>query len=591
MHVPRSQALETLARDGCRLRTQWHFDWPEVVQQTVHRVRWDESVPQSPLMAALIGGASSGKSTVFNNLLGGRSVSRIAAKGHTTLGPIAAVHERHRDNLEHWLHEGLAFPGFLPEFIDLDADGAGSPDGWRVAYHHDDALADVWLFDLPDFTSRRAEQEGDVALSLLPWFDQLIVLIDHERWFDRQSISPLREASSRLAQERFVLFNRTIEGELSEADRRRLAEQADRLRAAAFSILDFRRGRGLVRFAPGTLDPVLAFFARERPSRRKALYRRLAEAANAVLNQNEERKARLKQLGESVRHAATRTVPDARSCLHAIMTAEERRQVEPFSRILRLGDTRAWLSRQTDRLTETLGRIPLMGAVFPRNERAADSDGKVVDRGALVAAFVESVLRRQTYEINRIVQGSAFWDELRRWTGLFPLPRTWPGTAPLRSEVQVVTADIDRALAAWLAKVDAECRGLSPHVRGAIGVGGVALAIALIAAPGPVAALTLVTAKTAVGAALGELLTATGAGALLAKPMGRALALMEENLLGTAEHRTVQKAASQLRSLLQRHAEALRAAVLAEAEAFVLSRDNSLGSALETLREERDDST
>ena len=44
------------------------------------------------------------------------------------------------------------------------------------------------------------------------------MVVDHERWFDRQTVSELRAASVRLAQDRLVLFNRTREGALARED-------------------------------------------------------------------------------------------------------------------------------------------------------------------------------------------------------------------------------------------------------------------------------------------------------------------------------------------------------------------------------------
>jgi hypothetical protein len=154
----------------------------------------------------------------------------------------------------------------------------------------------------------------------------------------------------------------------------------------------------------------------------------------------------------------------------------------------------------------------------------------------------------------------------------------------MRDEIERLAVEFDKAVAAWLARVETECRGLSPHVRGAVGVGGLALAIALIAAPGPVAALTFVTAKTAIGAALAEMLTAAGAGALLAKPVVRALAVVQENLAGTPEHKAVTLTATRMRDLLRAHAERMHEAVVAEARALVLDEDHGLHKALQHVQ-------
>ncbi len=64
-----ASALEVLAHSGMGLRNDWRFDWPVLMQQAVYRLRLWEQESETPVLVALMGGASSGKSTVFNNLL------------------------------------------------------------------------------------------------------------------------------------------------------------------------------------------------------------------------------------------------------------------------------------------------------------------------------------------------------------------------------------------------------------------------------------------------------------------------------------------------------------------------------------------
>lgn len=577
-----TQALSTLATSGERLRTVYRFDWTKAIEQTVHRLR----LADPPPMVALTGGASSGKSTLFNNLLGGRPISCITARGHTTLGPILAIHERQRERLEALQKKNLFMPGFLATTQNLNAPATGAPDSLVVVIHREDALADVWLFDLPDFTSESAKREGDVAMTLLPWFDALLVVVDHERWFDRQAVSDLHAASQASGQKRFVLFNRTREGELSPDDRAALEQQAKRLDSAGMSVLEFRRGRGLVQFAPGMLDGVHDFLGQEPPRRHRVLAGRLTEAAGRVLNLNEERRARFGELREGLDRCAERTLPDVRSCMWSLMTGEERRQVEPWSRILRLRETKAWLVSQTRRLWESLGDLPVLGSVM-RNRAAADEsplDG-ANDRPEIARAYYESVARRQWHELQRTVQSSAFWDELRRWTGLEPVAKEFHWTDDARERIDQCAAQFDEAVKAWTARVEAECRGLAPHMKGAAGFAGIALAAALIAVPGSVGALTLLSAAGAVSGGFGSLLAAAGTGALLAKPMGRMLTLVEEKLLGSKEFTAVHAAAAAFRLLLETQSRTACAEALAEAGAFVLPEADPLHGALETLRE------
>src|SRR5512140_1957814 len=93
-------ALNCLAMRGASLRDALRYDWPRQADEAVAALRWCAPPPGAAgqgtgqlSLVGIVGGASSGKSTVFNNLLGGRLASRVTARGHATLGPIAAVHE------------------------------------------------------------------------------------------------------------------------------------------------------------------------------------------------------------------------------------------------------------------------------------------------------------------------------------------------------------------------------------------------------------------------------------------------------------------------------------------------------------------
>ena len=585
-----ANALEILAARGEALRTDCHFDWPVATGQAVHRLRFDhlETTGRRLCLTAIVGGASSGKSTVFNNLLEGHIASRITARGHSTLGPILALPEHAGELLEDVGHgpSTRLFPGFQRTPVELDADTSGRSDAVTIVSHAVDALRDVVLVDLPDFSSQEACHEGDIALSLLPWFDKIILVVDNERWHDRQSISKLRTLSIRSGQHRWVLFNRTREGLLKDDDRAALAQQAQRLGADGMSVLEYRRGRGFRRFPPGTLDDVCTFLQATRPERTGHLLAQVAEAANAVLNQNEERTARLHELRRALDTAVESTLPATRECMISLMTPSERQQLQLVSRVLRIGETRHWVAAQKHRLQNALKQVPIVGAVVgstPRDMEAGSPETS--DRAAIAESYFDACSRRQAHEARRTVQASAFWDEIRRWSGLEPTERTYSLDARLRGEVREAARTFDAALARWNDKVESECRGISPHVKGAIGVGTIALAVVLIAVPGPAVALTLASAKAAIGAALTQLIAATGAGALLGRPMGRLVAVIEEKLLGSPEFDAVREATVAFRALLESTARQDAQRAITEATALVLDRNDPLVRALEVLRE------
>ena len=127
-------ALGWVALEGLRLSSDWCFDWPRAVQETVHRLRLSLHAPNLPIFAAVVGGASSGKSTVFNNLLDGHLASRITARGHATLGLILAAHEDNRHLVEELLADDLLLPGLQRVDVELNGNVCGKPDGLGVLF-------------------------------------------------------------------------------------------------------------------------------------------------------------------------------------------------------------------------------------------------------------------------------------------------------------------------------------------------------------------------------------------------------------------------------------------------------------------------
>lgn len=585
-------ALETLAHKGTSLCDDWCFEWPMLMQQVVYRLRLWEQESDAPTLVALMGGASSGKSTVFNNLLNAHLASRITARGHATRGPILAVHEDHRALVERLFADDRLLPGLRRVSIELDDNVSGDPEAVALLFHPIDALRNLLLFDMPDLTSQAAATEGEVALTLLPWFDRLLVVVDHERWFDRQTVSELRAASVRLAQNRMVLFNRTREGTLASEDEAALRAQAERLAAQQMLVLEFRQGRGFCVFAPGTLDGVTAFLESPCTGRTDSLLAQVAEAASRVLNQNQERRIALARLRDALHAAVTRVLPSARDCMGAQMTAQERAQLDVVSRVFRVRETRNWLGAQTRRAQRALKGVPLLGHFLRSAPGAPPAPDHEVDRHTTVQGFYESMARRQIHEVHRVTRASKFWNELEQWTGLEPAERGFQWSPGLTDEIRDVTERFEESLAQWTDKVKHECEGVNPHIHGAMGAGVIALAVVLIAVPGPITALTLVSAKGALGLALAHLAASTGAGALVGKHMGRLALVIQERLLGSPEFEAVQGAAHTLQGLLTRAGQELIANVLAEAEAYVMPVHDPLVPALETLRraaEETDD--
>lgn len=270
----------------------------------------------------------------------------------------------------------------------------------------------------------------------------------------------------------------------------------------------------------------------------------------------------------------------------SLMTPSEREQLEIVSRVLRIHESKEWLSAQTRRLRSAFKRVPIVGAIAGVwREYAVEAPADSTDRGAIAASYFEGLARRQAHEVQRAVRSSAFWDEVRRWAGLEPGEREFTWDAGLEESVKAAADDFDRALTAWNAKVETECRGLSPNIKGAIGVGAIALAVVLIAVPGPISALTFVAAKGAMWAALTQLATAAGAGGLLGKHMGRLMTIVYEKLLGSPEFDAVHAASDGFRGRLESVGRTFVDEAVLEATALVMPCDDPLASALGKLRE------
>ncbi len=591
-------ALDCLAENGHILSERFHYCWDRQVEEAVLALRFrlagrsirDGSVGaaarRKPLsLVGIVGGASSGKSTVFNNLLGGRLVSRVTAKGHATRGPIAAVHESRRDDVEHAVQAGRLLPTFAPRKAGLDDRVEGDPVALYIAHHDVDALRDVVLIDTPDLTSEPARVEGDVAWATLPWFDRLIVLIDHERWFDRQTIGRLREASSQFGQERLVLFNRGKSGPLSPEESERLERQADRLGASDHLVLEFRHGRGFCTFPPRTFDRVLDRISACPPDRDASLVGTIGRIAVGVLNNNSERRARLTLLRDALNRAAEGAVPSRAECFRALMTADERRNLDVIARSLRVAETRQWLTQQADRIKRALRRgVPMIGRVLDAGTTAApDRTVEPHDRQAIGWEVFRSCAERQLGSIDDAAEGSDFWAEVRRWTAIDP-PRSRREAIDARQDlVRSLVSEFDAAVKAWTAKVASECSGVSPRLIGAIGAASIAGAVLLVAVSGPVGALTLPAIKAALGGALATLATTAGAGAIGGPVLGRLLRVVQENLLGSAEFDAVQAATERYRSAIAAFGREAADASLNAGSKLVLPENDKLARALAHL--------
>ena len=227
-----------------RLLSEMGFDWTPLDYNACAAARFKRLITDAPAIVGLVGGASSGKSTLFNTLLG-REVSRISAHAHETLGPIVAVHAASAERLRSWVNEGMV----LAEFEPLDAAREGPTTGQLgtvcICGHECTELGSVLLFDMPDVTSKMSADEGSIARRLLPWFDGLIIVVDEERWFDAAVFDEIVERSRNFGPRLWVVFNRTERADaLARAEVERLARHAERHHSADHCVSPFRPGCG-----------------------------------------------------------------------------------------------------------------------------------------------------------------------------------------------------------------------------------------------------------------------------------------------------------------------------------------------------------
>ncbi|HON67640.1 MAG TPA: 50S ribosome-binding GTPase [Phycisphaerae bacterium] len=589
-------ALDILSAQSGRLRGEMGFVWSEQTAQAVHALRFRTRAGAArrgplPELAAVVGGASSGKSTVFNNLLGGRRASLVTIKSHATRGLILAAHRDQQPQLDTWLlHERLLLPTLVVQPAPGDTDLQGDPLTVTVLYHDEPALRDTVLVDTPDFTSSAAEREGDIALSMLPWFDRLLVVVDHERWFDRQVMDDLGGAAERFGQKRMVIFNRTQQGALGSSDRERLQEQARQLAADRVCVLEYHSGRGFRRFGPEFTREMLTFLDEPRGDRSGSLRREAATRAAAVLVENERRLAALDRLRRVLRHSVTNmSLTSWWECVTALMSPAERDRLDSFSRLLGLSQARDWLDRQRRRIEGTLSRVPWLRLPAASSAPERELPAEPFSREQSGLDFFEAQCERQRRQLNDDAAASEFWDQVRRATGRLPQPLGSDFTESFRGRAREAVGALGRALEAWDAKVAHECQGLSAPVVGSLSMTLVGIAAVLVAVPGPVAALTPVVAAGAIKAGLVKIGAAGVFGALGGRPIARLVEIVREKLLASPEFNDVRMAAERFRQLLEEHGQAAARELEMSAGRLTLAPGEPLLEALRIVRDQENE--
>jgi hypothetical protein len=570
--------LEILVQQGPRLPQTIRLEsWTARDQEIVAALRFVRlRARQRPdvTLIGVVGGASSGKSTIFNNLVGGRHASLVTMASHTTKGPILAVPAGLESTVAGWLGGRLLMPGFEGRSVAPDDRTPGVAGALTTIAVADDGLVNSLLFDTPDFTTETSRREGDVTHRILPWFDRVLVLVDEERWFDEKTFSRLRNELNRLGTARMVLFN-CNEGDvrLGVDDLARLREQAQRM-SAPHVVIEYRHGRGFRRLPDPVLQPVADWITRptdtdtgsDRPTR---LLRWAAENAGHALNENAQRMAGLDELTRDLARAVEDQLPATHTILREVVLApEQRRIISPYWRSV--GRSAQWLrdvprtvSRKILPFGSPTGRPPVAELA------AGDPNEDPVQRGT--SFFVAEVERIDGYLGNR-ARDSRFWQE----AGTPNEPMAAPSVDPARVEAdgtRCARACAD-ALARFEERIATEATTLKVNLTGA----GIGAAIGLML--GAVFALPSGGLSVPAGALLG-LAIAAGASGLSARSVVR----LFHAVRGTPESRALWDTVTEYRSGLRVHAAETAGRITAAARTRTLADEPELRRALETLRD------
>ncbi|HUU85290.1 MAG TPA: GTPase [Phycisphaerae bacterium] len=342
--------LARLAEDDSLARlSERGFDWTALDRNVCAAAAFKRRWREAPGLVALLGGASSGKSTLFNSLLG-REVSRISAHAHETRGPVAAVSQVWSQRFDAWRRDAAIFPGLETAVLGDDESTTGRV-GTLCLHRHDVApLADVVLVDMPDVTSKMAADEGSITRTLLPWFDGLIIVVDEERWFDAAVFDETVEFARNLGPRFWVVFNRTEDaGALAPLDRQRLTDHAESRHAAGFCVSSFRPGSGYRPVADETSRRIVTWIAdTDAVGRGLDLERHLQRRCSEIVRVNVARGEHFNQLRQAANNELAALSAETSLSID-LLTDDERKLLGVGRQVFPLYDAvqsaRRWLGR------------------------------------------------------------------------------------------------------------------------------------------------------------------------------------------------------------------------------------------------------
>jgi len=204
-------ALETIALSAERLKslsmpTKDVEQLLDMVMLAACRERLGED---RPTLVGFIGCTGTGKSTIFNSLLG-KAACITGWKAHNTAGPVLLSSEQFvqsvRDIEDSFVPVFLT--GWQRDIISLDqaSSEAGAPGSIRWLLTSNGEWSKTVLFDLPDINTTRSLNDNLLALTLLPWLDTVVFVVDEETLYHRDYEAPVA-LSKKFQQRRLCVIN------------------------------------------------------------------------------------------------------------------------------------------------------------------------------------------------------------------------------------------------------------------------------------------------------------------------------------------------------------------------------------------------
>ncbi len=288
-----------------------------------------------PAFIGFIGCTGTGKSTLFNSFIG-REISLTGWKVHNTCGPVLFLQDSVFKTLREW--ETKLGPLLLPALkrvvhstADYEAfisenQQKGSPERLHLVSRPGNKNGDFFwqdsrgcvFVDLPDINTSPAFEENLVALSVLPWLDIVIFMVDDETIFHRIYEQPVQLANE-FEQQRFCVLSNRGQDRVD-------FKHPDIEQATAFfgvdeiHILPELKGKAYFDIEPAFIRFKKRVAENPKYSPPKPLLKRISKLAQLALEENARRQQVLKSLEKEISRTITSAlVKEAQISLEKIL--------------------------------------------------------------------------------------------------------------------------------------------------------------------------------------------------------------------------------------------------------------------------------